>query len=170
VAVVDPPEVVPAEALTGQEIYDLALAEARQWQPDAVLSEISTTGLGPLDAEGKSDSWTLKFWSPSTKGFNSMMYMAGSLTSTPSDLPVPEAVVADKVILDTKRLYDLAEAAGAAEFTAEGYRPMASLTPYPVDKRRLTWYLNYQGGDYRVVYTVIIDAVTGEVIQAIGME
>ncbi len=168
-ATVTPPPVV-AQALTGQEIHDLALAEAHQWQADAVLSEISTTGLGPLDEEGKSDSWTLKFWSPSTKGFNSMMYMDGALTSTPSDLPVPEAVVAKDVILDTKQLYDLAEAAGAAEFTAEGYRPMASLTPFPLDKSRLTWYLNYQGGDYRVVYTVIIDAVTGEVMQAIGTE
>ncbi|MBI1881464.1 MAG: hypothetical protein HYR94_25065, partial [Chloroflexi bacterium] len=74
------------------------------------------------------------------------------------------------VILDTKRLYDIGEQAGAAKYTTEGYRPMAAITPYPLDENRLTWYLNYAGGDFRVVYTVVIDAKTGEVIQAIPLE
>ena len=92
------------------------------------------------------------------------------MTGTPSDLPVPQAIVANDVILDTKQLVDIANAAGAETYTVQGYRPIASLTPYPLDKDRLTWYLNYAGGDYRVVYTVIIDAVTGEVIQALDLE
>ncbi len=160
---------VPAE-MTGQEVYELSLAEALKWQPDAVLSEISTTGLGPLDAEGKSTSWTLKYWSPSSKGTNSFFVMEGALTSTATDLPVPQAVVAIDVILDTKQLYDIGNEAGATVYTVQGYRPMASLTPYPLDKDRLTWYLNYAGGDFRVVYTVIIDATTGEVIQALDLQ
>ncbi len=167
-----PPTVAPltSEPLTGQEVYDMALTQATQWQADAVLSEIGTSSLGPLDAEGKSTSWMLKFWSPSSKGFNSMFFMEGNLSATPSDLPVPKAVVAENVILDTKQLYDIAEVAGAASYTAEGYRPSAALIPYPLDESRLTWYLNYAGGDYRVVYTVIIDAVSGELIQAIDLE
>jgi serine/threonine protein kinase len=160
-----------AAPMTGQEIHDLALAEAVKWQPDAVLSEIGTTGLGPLDAQGKSTSWLLKFWSPSTKGFNSITFMNGTLTSMPSDLPVPKAItVSDKVILDTQRLYNTAEAAGAAKFTAQGYRPTATLVAYPLDESRLTWYFNYQGGDYKVVYTVILDALSGEVIQKTNVE
>lgn len=160
---------VPAE-MTGVEVYELTLAEAVKWQPDAVLSEISTTGLGPLDSEGKSTSWTVKYWSPSSKGTNSFLIMDGNLTSTPTDLPVPQAVVANDVILDTKQLYDIGNEAGATNYTLQGYRPMAALTPYPLDKNRLTWYLNYAGGDFAVVYTVIIDAVTGEVIQALDLE
>jgi tRNA A-37 threonylcarbamoyl transferase component Bud32 len=159
-----------AQALTGQEVAELALAEAQNWQADAVLSEISTSGLGPLDAEGKSTDWILKFWSPSSKGLNTLMFMNGALVSSPTNLPVPKTTVLDNVILDTKRLYDIGEKAGAAKFTAEGYRPMAAITPYPLDENRLTWYLNYAGGDYRVVFTVVIDAVSGEVIQAIALE
>jgi len=156
-------------ALTGQEVYNLALAEAQKWQPDAVLSEIGT--LSPLNTDGKSTGWLLKFWSPSSKGLNSIMLMDGEFTTMPTDLPVPQAVTVGKnAILDTKRLYDTAEAGGAAKFTAQGYRPSASLVPYPVDESRLTWYLNYQGGDYRVVFTVIIDALSGEIIQAIATQ
>ncbi len=160
---------VPAE-MTGQEVYELSLAEAVKWRPDAVLSEISTTGLGPLDAEGKSTSWALKYWSPSSKGTNAFFIMDGALTSTPNDLPVPQAVVANDIILDTKRLYDIGNEAGATTYTVQGYRPMAALTPYPLDEDKLTWYLNYAGGDYRVVFTVIIDATTGDVMQALDLE
>ncbi len=166
------PTVAPLPAaMTGAEINQLALAEAVKWQPDAVLSEIGTLAMGPLDAEGKSTSWQLKYWSPTSKGINTLMFMNGQLTSTTNDLPTPKAiVVGDKAVLDTKRLYEAADAAGAAEYTAQGYRPIAAITPSPLDETRLTWYFNYAGGDYRVVYTVIIDAMTGEVMQAIKME
>ncbi len=159
-----------AAALTGQEVAEAALVEAQKWQSDAVLSEISTSGLGPLDAEGKSTDWILKFWSPSSKGLNTLMFTNGAFTSSPTNLPTPKTTILDGVILDTKRLYDIGEQAGATQFTAEGYRPMAAITPYPLDETRLTWYLNYAGGDFRVVYTVVIDAKTGEVIQAIPLE
>lgn len=165
------PSVKPtAVAMTGQEIADLALVEAQKWQPDAVLSEITTSGLGPLDADGKSTDWILKFWSPTTKGLNTIIFMNGTFTTSPTDLPTPKTTILDDVILDTKRLVEIGDQAGAAKYTAEGYRPMASITPNPLNEAQLTWYLNYAGGDYRVVYTVIIDARTGEVLQAVKLE
>lgn len=166
----EPPAQAAAASLTGQEVADLALLEAQKWQADAVLSEIGTSGLGPLDAEGKSTDWILKYWSPTTKGLNTLIFSKGSFTSQPTDLPTPKTTVLDNVILDTKRLYDIAEGAGAAKYTAEGYRPMATITPYPLDETRLTWYLNYAGGDFRVVYTVIIDAESGDIIQSLAHE
>lgn len=163
-----PPAV--AKALTGEEVHALALAEAQKWQGDAVLSEIATSGLNPLNTEGKTTDWILKYWSPSGKGLNTIMLINGNLTSTPSNLPVPKTTVLDGVILDTKKLYDIADKAGAAKYTAEGYRPSAAVTINPVNEGQLTWYFNYAGGDYRVVYTVIIDAKSGEVIQAMALE
>ncbi len=171
---VNTPEVASAQAtakaLTGQEVADLALAEAQKWQADAVLSEISTSGLGPLDVEGKSTDWILKFWSPSNKGLNTLMFSNGTLSSSPTNLPTPKTTVLEGVILDTKQLYEIGEKAGASQYTSQGYRPMAAITPYPLDETKLTWYLNYAGGDFRVVYTVVIDAKSGEVIQAIPLE
>lgn len=163
-----PPAV--AKALSGEEVHALALAEAQKWQGDAVLSEIATSGLNPLNAEGKTTDWILKYWSPSSKGLNTIMLINGNLTSSPNNLPTPKTTVLDGVILDTKKLYDIGDKAGAAKYTAEGYRPSAAVTINPVNENQLTWYLNYAGGDYRVVYTVIIDAKSGEVIQAIAME
>jgi serine/threonine protein kinase len=159
-----------AKALTGEEVHQLALAEAQKWQGDAVLSEIATSGLAPLNPEGKTSDWILKFWSPSSKGLNTIMLISGALTTSPTNLPVPKATVLEGVILDTAKLYQLADQAGAAKYTAQGYRPSAAITPYPLDENKLTWYLNYAGGDYRVVYTVIIDAKSGEVIQAIDLQ
>ncbi|NJN93381.1 MAG: hypothetical protein HC875_04470 [Anaerolineales bacterium] len=165
-----PPVQPVAAAMTGQEIADMALVEAQKWQPDAVLSEIATSGLGPLDAEGKSTDWILKFWSPTTKGLNTIIFMNGAFTTSPTDLPTPKTTVLEDVILDTRRLVEIGDQAGAAKYTAEGYRPMAAITPNPLNEAQLTWYLNYAGGDYRVVYTVIIDAKTGEVLQAISLQ
>ncbi|MBI1878945.1 MAG: protein kinase, partial [Chloroflexi bacterium] len=90
---IEPPAPTAAASLTGQEIADLALVEAQKWQADAVLSEISTSGLGPLDAEGKSTDWILKFWSPSTKGLNTLMFTKGTFTSSPTDLPTPKTTI-----------------------------------------------------------------------------
>jgi hypothetical protein len=101
---------------------------------------------------------------------NTLIFSKGTFTSSPTDLPTPKTTILEGVILDTKRLYDIGEGAGAAKYTAEGYRPMAAITPYPLDENKLTWYLNYAGGDFRVVYTVVIDAKTGDIVQALAHE
>ena len=46
----------------------------------------------------------------------------------------------------------------------------AGLTPYPLDEDIPTWYIHYQDpADNTVAFTVIIDARSGEVIQAIAV-
>ncbi|MBI1883439.1 MAG: hypothetical protein HYS08_04440 [Chlamydiae bacterium] len=154
-------------SMTGAEVYEFAYAEAIKWKPDAALSEIST--FSPLDTSGKSAGWTLNFWSPSTKGWNSIMFMNGKISNSVAQLPVPQAVIiSHNAILDTYKLYNIAEREGLAnKSTTQGYRPIASLIPSPVDNTRLTWYFSYMGGDGRVVHTVIIDAITGQMMQAI---
>lgn len=162
---------VPAddgEALTAQEAYEMGLKEAQAWQPDAVLIEMGVGLLGPMDAEGRSTNWTLSFWAPGANELNSMMFFNGTLNGTPlpnTGFPKPVPAI-DQVIMDTKRLYDIAAGAGGSAYTAQGSNLMPGLTVYPLDETVPTWYFNYfNPNDNTVQYTVIIDARSGEVIQ-----
>ncbi|MEW5960989.1 MAG: serine/threonine-protein kinase [Chloroflexota bacterium] len=167
-----PTEAAPA-AMTAQQALEIAQAEALQWQADAVLSEMQTTALDLLDADGNSTSWSASFYSPSAGAMNTFMFINGVLQpATPVTLPNPPNLVPfdDSVILDTRRIYETAAAAGGSNIMAEGYEPSAALTQYPLDETRPTWYINYMDpANYNVVFTVIIDARTGEVIQAIDL-
>ena len=47
---------------------------------------------------------------------------------------------------------------------------MAALTQYPLDETQSTWYVNYvDPSNFNAVFTVIIDARTGGVMQAIDL-
>jgi hypothetical protein len=66
--------------------------------------------------------------------------------------------------------YETAAAAGGSALIAEGYQPSAGLTQYPIDASVATWYINYMDpGTFEVAFTVIINARSGEVIQAIDL-
>ena len=48
--------------------------------------------------------------------------------------------------------------------------PSAALTQYPLDETVPTWYVNYMDPDTaQVAFTVIIDARSGDVMQAIDI-
>lgn len=164
-----PTEAVPV-ALTAQEAYDLALAEAQAWQPDAVLIEMGASALGPVDAEGKSESWSLQFLSPSANELNSMIFVNGTLNATPLPnqgfpQPIPSL---DSVIFDTKRIYDIAAAAGGSDHIAAGANVTLALTDYPVDENIPTWYVTYSSTATTQGLIVIIEATSGNVLQTIN--
>lgn len=162
-------DALPGINYNGIEIYQLFSEKAKKWQPDAILSELSSTGW--LDAQGKTSAWKLTFWSPTTKKTYSLSYYYNNrITVTLSRIPVPKAdIIPENAILDTKYLYTIAETSGEAfKYTKEGYFPMASLTISPVQDDLWVWYFNYCDGDYSVVYTVIIDAITGKVLDKIS--
>jgi hypothetical protein len=167
------PTIALSAALGAQEIYDLALAEALTWHEDAVVTSLSTTIMGPLQADGAAESWSLTFYSPSAKEMLTVPFINGALTTPPAvALPTdPGAIPAmDNVILDLSGLYQTAADAGGDKFTGDGYYLMAGLTRYPLDENMPTWYMNYHDAtNNTVVFTVIIDARSGEVIQAIDV-
>jgi hypothetical protein len=153
-------------ALTAQEAHDLALTRVRRQYPDAVVTEMAT-GLDPLNPEGRAARWILDVWSPSTHWYGVVHFDRGSWLVSPSPLPAPQAQpLGDRVILDTKLLYRIAERAGGAKFTAQGYRPTASTYFSWQNPTRPLWQLDYGGGNGGLVYLVDIDAVTGEVTDA----
>ncbi len=161
-----PTEAIP-QALTGQEAFGMALVEAQQWQPDAVLVEMQSSALGPVDADGKSESWSLQFISPSVNEVNTMIFVNGVLNASPlanqGSRPLPAA---DAVILDTKRLYDIAAGAGGSDWVADGANVNFGLTKDPLDDTVPTWYIRYTLADGSNPI-IIIDARTGEVMQVI---
>jgi serine/threonine protein kinase len=161
-----PTEAIP-QALTGQEAYDLALAEAQQWHPDAFLVEMQSSALGPVDADGKSESWSIQFISPSANEVNTMIFVDGVLNASPlanqGSRPLPAA---DSVILDTKQLFDIAAAAGGSDWVADGANVNFGLTKYPLEDTVPTWYIRYTLTDGSNPI-IIIDARTGEVMQVI---
>jgi hypothetical protein len=161
------------EALTAQEAYELGLKEALAWQPDAVLIEMGVGLLGPMDAEGRSTNWSLSFWAPGANELNSMMFFNGTFNGTPlpnTGFPKPVPAM-EQVILDTEQLYDIAAGAGGSEYIAQGSNLMPGLTVYPLDEAVPTWYFNYfDPNDNTLVYNVIIDARSGEVIQTTTAE
>ncbi len=159
-------------ALTGEQAYQLTLEEARRWQADAVLIELQTSALGPLEADGTSTGWTAKFVSPSTNGMNTMIFVNGVLNTTPipnagSVPPIPDV---DKVIFDTKKIFQLAADAGGQEYLDKGYTAAAALTRYPLDDTMPTWYVNYLDAGYSPGFTVVIEARSGEIIHALATE
>jgi hypothetical protein len=157
--------------LTAQEAYEVALAEALAWQSDVVLSEMQTSALDLLNADGTSSSWTVAFYSPSAGALSNYLFIDGVLQPvTPVALSQqPNLVPYDaSVILDTKTIFDTAAAAGGSQVIAEDYEPSAALTQYPLDENTPTWYVNYMDPEnFTVAYTVIIDARSGAVIQAL---
>ena len=168
-----PTEEVVAVALTAQDAYDLAVAEALQWQPDALLSEIGTTTLDNPDPDGTATSWSVSFYSPSAGEVNNFLFLDGVLQpATPVAVPQqPNLVPFDEAVsLDTKTILETAAGAGGDQVMAEGYVPTLGLTQYPLDDNVATWYVNYSDPEtYVVVFTVIIDARTSGVIQAIDV-
>jgi polar amino acid transport system substrate-binding protein len=161
-----------SDALTGEQAYQTALAEAQLWQPDAALLELQTSAIGPLQTDGTSTGWAIKFISPAANEINTMMFMQGQLSATPLAntsfvKPLPGV---DNATFDTAAIYKTAAAAGGQAYLDKGYTASASLTSYPLDETIPTWYVNYQDQSFSVGFTVIIDARSGEVMQALASQ
>ncbi len=157
-----------AKALTAQEFYDLALAEAQAWQADAVLSRLDSGVLKLLDAEGKGEAWTAQFWSPSTKGLFTVALNEGVITGTPATNPDPGVTPdMDAVNLDLKSFLEKAAAAGGNDYLAKGYGVTAGLRPDVLDASIPAWTIIYlEPGQPIPAFTVIMDARSGAVLRA----
>ena len=149
-------------AITAREAWDLASPRAHAWQPDAVPFDLTTTSLGPLDAEGKSKDWDVKFSSPGAKAVDMIDISEGQIRCF-SIAGAGGRVIQwdDKIILDSKKLYETAQKAGGDK-VGPGAKVMAGLVQMKGTGGQL-WYLNYQNAEGKEVLSVVIDAKTGAV-------
>jgi ankyrin repeat protein len=148
--------------ITGKQAYDTTSAAALRWQKDAALTELSTTSVGPFDADGRSAHWVAHFYSPSAKQVFLASLDEGKLTHSehPSNELRTLTIEAD-TILDTKRLRDIAEEAGGSKCTARGASASAGLVP---NRGRPLWYFNYSDKETsKNICTIVVNANGGKV-------
>jgi hypothetical protein len=149
-------------AITAKEAWDLASVRARAWQADAVPFDLTTTSTGPLDSSGRSTDWDIKFASPSAKAVDMIAISDGSIHCFAIAGEGGQKIHFDeKIILDTKRLYDVAQKAGGDKIP--GAKVTAGLVPERRQDGSESWYLNYEDAAGKEVLSVVIDARTGAV-------
>ena len=150
-----------AASITAREAWDLASARARAWKPDAVPFELTTTSEGPLDAEGRSKDWNIKFSSPGAKAVDLINITNGQIQCYAMNGEGGRVIEwDDKIVLDSKKLYETAQKAGGDKLA--GQKIMAGLVQNKPGGLSL-WYLNYEGADGKQTLSVVINAKTGEV-------
>jgi hypothetical protein len=150
-------------AITARETWDLASKRAHAWQADAVPFDLTTASTGPLDAAGKSTDWDARFSSPGAKAVDMISISDGSIRCFAVAGEGGQVIHLDeKIILDTKRVYETAQKAGGDKL-GPGAKVMAGLVPERRKGGSESWYLNYQNADGKDVLSVVIDARTGAV-------
>ena len=170
----EPPTAEPlpavAPALTAREAYDAALAEAQQWQEDVILTEMATTGLGPMGPDGTSTSWSVGFYSREAGQMANYVFFDGVLQpATPLAMSPPNIVpFSETTSLDSEQIYQIAM--DAIEVPDSDRGATAALTKYPIDDEVATWYINYNDPDnYPDGVIIIIDADSLKVLQILPL-
>jgi hypothetical protein len=155
----------PASAkktIGAQELYEKTLAAARKWQADAELVDISTLADADLDASGRSFSWAVTYYSRSASKIIKYSFDDGKLTNFSIESNELRAINPDGVIFDSKKLLDIADAAGGTAMGARNIRPSLGLVMNP---RGPLWYFNYDDPETRKnVMTIVINANDGRVV------
>jgi hypothetical protein len=150
-------------ALTLSEMYTMSEKYAKAWKKDAVPAGIGNTTLGPLQPNGSSLAWNLKFYSDSAKAHVAINTFRGTLTCWAQ--PGTAGRIPDlkpDFFRDGSKLYAVAKENGEA-LLKDGYFVMLATSAAPSDRHAM-WYINYskdKGKDAGL--TVILNANTGAV-------
>lgn len=152
------PKAVPVDAKTA---YELAKAAALKWQADAELFGFGNLVTGPVDAEGRSTAWNLK-WSSKAAGKMNMMSVDNGVLTTfemagagGRGIPVKPGTT-----WDSKKLVKMADDAGGAAHRAKGAKVTLGLVGSTVKPGTTLWHVSYSGDDYKEVFHVGIEGET----------
>ena len=163
VLLVSAPAARGAGPVTGQAALDSARAAAVKWAGDAELFDFGTLSTAPLDGEGRSAEWYVK-WSSKSAGQVNLMSVKNGVVQPFAHAGAGGRVIklSPKSMLDTKQLLAMADAKGGAAARAKGATVSAGL----VENRGVggpLWHFSYTGKDGKEVLHVSIEADTGKV-------
>jgi hypothetical protein len=152
------PKPVPVDAKTA---YDLAKAAASKWQSDAELFGFGNLVTGPVDTEGRSTAWNLKWSSKSAGKMNMMSVNNGVLTTFEMDGAGGRGIpVKPETTWDSKKLIQMADGAGGAAHRAKGAKVTLGLVASAVKPGTTLWHVSYSGDDYKELFHVAIEGET----------
>jgi hypothetical protein len=153
------PKPVPVDVKTA---YDLAKAAAAKWQPDAVLFGFSNLVTGPVDAEGRSTAWVVKFSSKAAGKTNNVSVTNGVVTTWEMDGAGGRVIpVKAETTWDSKELVRRADEAGGAAHRAGGAKATLGLVANTVKPGTTLWHVSYQDAKYKELFHVAVEGETG---------
>ena len=169
---VAPPQPTPPwKVLTAQEAYPLAEEVAGAWQPDAKLSNASSSwGSGATAQvllEGKT-TWGFHFISPSTSQFCivSVVGEEARIIKSDSVRRVPVLLALTDWRVDSPQALSIFLDHGGRDFLAAHADADAHLHLLTgVENETLLWLATALSPDDKVAHTVSINAVTGAVVE-----
>lgn len=153
----------PAVSLS--QFYETALAKAKAWKADAAPARLGNTVLGPIDAQGRSTSWSMLFYSAAADAHVAINAAGGMMTCWQREGSAGRMpALAPTFFRDGAKLYEIARAQGG-DLAAQGYGVMAQTAA--ADNRHGTWNLSFSmqeesGRTKSGNVTVIVDANTGK--------
>lgn len=133
-----------AGPVTAQESYDSARAEALAWRPDARLFDLGTTSEGPLDGDGRSAEWSIKWSSAAGGDVNLMMVTKGRVATFAHQGAGGRVIeIQPDSIMDSMKLLEMADAAAGAAARAAGSVVRLALVQNPLPGVGPLWHVSY---------------------------
>lgn len=155
------PAVRAAGPIDAKTAYDLGKAAAAKWKPDAQLFSFQSSGLAPVDAEGRSAEWVIKWTSKAAGAINLMSVKNGAVTTYEmADKGGRTIVLSPQSIFDSKKLVAMADAKGGAAHRAAGAKVSLGLVQSTVMNGPL-WHVGYSKNN-KEVFHVGIEANGGK--------
>jgi len=157
-----PPPAPEAKRVDAKFAYDTAKPIAHKWHSDARL--FALTSLDDFGSDGEAAQWMVDFYSPSAKKMERVMIANGD--SSTSEMSSPElhdlVETTASLIIDSKKLNDIADAAGGSAYTSRNVHPSVALIHNPIAGD--SWYFNYTDPEtQRVTLTIVVNAHSGKV-------
>ncbi len=152
-----------ATAVDAKTAYERAKAAAVKWQADAELFGFGNLVTGPVDTEGRSTAWNVKFSSKASGKMNMVSVNNGVVTTWETPGAGGRVIpVKPETTWDSAKLVKMADEAGGAAHRANGAKVTLGLVASTVVPGTTLWHVSYQDDKYKELFHVAIEGETGK--------